>query len=960
MNGAPGASRQPDTREPTVVGEAVVVRISRTTRPLLGRSTECRALDGVVETARSGGSAVLVIRGDPGVGKSALLDYAAASASGCRILQADGVESQMELAFAGLHQLCGPLLGTLCQLPAPQAQALGTALGLRAGDQPDQDLIGLATLSILAEAARDQPLVCLVDDAQSLDQASARTLAFVGRRLGGESVALVAATTVGGDDRLWAELPGLTIRGISRAHAAAVLEMAVPGPLDPRVRNRIVDESHGNPLALWEEPRRLTPTELAFGPEPGTASAPTNHIEQRSRRQFETLPEQSQLLLLTAAAEPLGDANLLRGAAARLGVGMEAAVPAEAAGLFTVSDSVQFQHPLVRSVVYRSASMSQRQAVHRALTEVTDPDLDPDRRAWHRAQAASGPDEAVAVELERCSSRAFAHGGLPAAAALLERAALLTPSAADRARRGLDAALAMAEAGNYEAALNLLAVAEHSPLSRLQHARIDMCRAQVGFALHRDSEAPHQLLAAARRLEQLDESLALDSYSDALTATWFTGRLASGADPVHVARAAQNAPVPRSPRACDQLLQAAAIRLIDGYQAAVPEMRAAIRAFDTDEIPREQVVRFGCMAAIIAVDLWDDSAWSRAADRYLGVIRDSGALSALPLALSAQVFVDLAAGKEAAAVALVEELNSATESARVAVTPYAAVALATFRGEDAQAAQFIATARRDAIARGEGIGISLICWAHALLCNGLGRYAEAVAAAREAAANPDEMPLSNWALVELVEAAVRAGDPTTATNAFAQLAAKARASGTEWALGMAARSEAQLREGSQAEDLYREAIERLDRTFLRGESARARLLYGEWLRRTGRRFEAREQLRAADEALTAIGMLTFVGRARRELAATGETVRKRTEDTRHDLTAQELHVARLAADGRTNPEIGAELFISPRTVEWHLGRVFLKLGISARRELRDALERVGPPGQDSAGAVGQLLDQGGA
>ncbi|MFI7065132.1 AAA family ATPase [Kribbella sp. NPDC050124] len=908
-------------------------------RELRGRRDECDALDGVVKAARSGRSAVLVVRGEPGFGKSALLDYVVRAAAGCRVLQVAGVESQMELAFAGLHQLCGPLLGTLERLPDPQTEALGTALGLRAGHRPDRFLVGLATLSLLAEAAREQPLVCVVDDAHWLDQASAQTLTFVARRLVAESVALVVATRTSDEDEPWAGLPELNIRGLGAADAIAVLELAVPGPLDLRVRDRIVDETRGNPLALWELPRWLTPTELAFGPERADGKALTSRMEEGFRRQLEPLPEQSRLLLLTAAAEPLGDRDLLWRAAARLGIGTETVRPAEAAGLFAVRDTVRFRHPLVRSVVYRSASALQRQTVHQALADVTDPELDPDRRAWHRAHAASGPDEAVAAELERCASRALAHGGLAAAAALLEQAAMLTPSAADRAQRELDAAQVMAHAGRFEAALNLLAVAEYGPLSELQRARVDVCRAQIEFALNRDNEALPLLLTAARRLERLDVALALDSYADALTAAWFGGHLVSGADAVQVAHAARRAPMPACPRRGDHLLQGTAVLLTEGYREAAPSLKRAVRAFDSEDVSVDEGVRFGWLAAVVAIGLWDDMTWSRWADRYMKIVREAGALSALPLALNTRAFVDLFTGDLTAASVLVEELNAVTEAGQITMTPYAAIGLAAFRGHGAEAAALIGATRSDATARGEGIGVALTHWAQTLLCNGLGRYGEAVGAGREAAAHAGEMALSNWALVELVEAAVRAGEPATAAAAFGRLSEKTRTSGTEWALGIAARSEAQLRDGKRAEDLYREAIGRLERTLLRSELARAQLLYGEWLRRAGRRLDAREQLRAADDALTGMGMDAFVGRARRELAATGETVRKRTDDTRQNLTAQEMHIARLAAEGLSNPEIGAELFISPRTVEWHMRKVFVKLGITGRRQLRQALNR---------------------
>ncbi|MFC5262169.1 AAA family ATPase [Kribbella qitaiheensis] len=906
---------------------------------LRGRRSECETLSGLIQAARSGRSAVLAVRGEPGIGKTALLEYLAGTASGSRILRVAGVESQMELAFAGLQQLCEPLLDGLERLPTPQADALGTAFGLRTGNPPDRFLIGLAALSLLAEGARKQPLLCLVDDAQWLDQSSALVLAFVARRLAAESVVLVIAARTSVDQQRWAGLPQLTVRGLPDTDAETLLESAMTGPLDDRIRHRILAEAHGNPLALLELPRWLTATELTFGPHTAQPRTLLSRMEEGFRRQLEPLPEQSRRLLLTAAAEPLGDVGLLWRAAERAGIGVEAAGPAEKAGLIELRETVQFRHPLVRSVAYRSAAAPERQAAHRVLAEVTNPDLDPDRRAWHRAHAATGPDEAVAAELEHSAGRALAHGGLAAAAAFLERAAMLTPDAADRAERQLNAAQAMLHGGTFDAALNLLAVAEHGPLTALQRARIDVLRAQIGFASQRGNEALPLLLVAARRLEPLDAELALDSYVDALTAALFAGRLASGPGPVEVAQAARNALTSAAhPRRGDVLLRGVAMLFADGYPVAAPLLRRATQAFDSDDLSLEEGVRFMWLAAVVTSDLWDDRAWDRLTRRHLKIVRNAGALSALPLALNTRVFVDLFAGDLAAASALVEEINAVTEAAETKLTPYAAIGLAAFRGHEEQAMPLITASKHDVVARGEGIGVSLTNWAQAVLYNGLGRYPEACAAAREAAAFPAEIGVSNWGLVELIEAALRAGDRPTAAAAFEQVSELTQASGTAWALGVAARSEAQLHEGTKAEDLYRVAIDRLGRADVRTELARARLLYGEWLRREGRRVEAREQLRAAHGAFTAMEMDAFAERSRRELAATGETVRKRTVDTRQDLTAQELHIARLATQGLTNPEIGAELFISPRTVEWHMRKVFAKLGITARKHLREALE----------------------
>jgi DNA-binding CsgD family transcriptional regulator len=918
-----------------------------------GRRGECETLGALIEEARSGRSAVLVLRGEPGIGKTALLEYLIGTGEAGLVLRVAGVESQMELAFAGLHELCGPVLDRLDRLPAPQAEALGTAFGLRRGNPPDPFLLGLAVLSLLADGAREQPLICLVDDAQWLDVASAQTLAFVARRVVAESVVLVVAIRTNHDDQVWAGLPQLTVRGLSRADADALLEATLTGPLDSRVRDRILAEAHGNPLALLELPQWFSVTELTFGPDPAGVAGPrsaTSRLEEGFRRQLDLLPDHSRRLLVAAAAEPLGDVDLLWRAARRLGIGTEAAIAAERAGLIELRETVQFRHPLVRSAAYRSATSAERQAAHRALAEATDADLDADRRAWHRACAASGSDENVAAELERCAARAQAQGGLAAAAAFLERAAMLTPDATTRTHRQLEAAQALLYAGALDAALNLLAVAGHGPLTELQHARVDVLRAQIELASNRSNEALPLLMSAAERLAPLDVELALDSYVDALTAALFAGRLASGPGAVEVARAARTAPMSAHPRRGDVLLQAVAVLFADGYPAAAPLLRRAVRDFDTDALTLEEGVRFLWLAAVVASDLWDERAWDRLTSRHLRIVRGAGALSALPLALNTRVYVDLFAGDLSAASAVVEETRAVTEAAESRLTPYGAIGLAAFQGDEQQAAPVIKAAMDDAVARGEGIGVSLTHWARALLYNGLGRYPEALEAGRISAAFPAEMGVSNWGLVELVEAAVRSGELATAALAFEQLSEMTLASGTDWALGVAARAGAQLHDDARAEDLYREAIDRLGGMGVRAELARARLLYGEWLRRAGRRLEAREQLRVAHRSLTTMGMAAFGERARRELAATGETVHKRTVDTRRELTAQELNIARFAAEELSNTEIGARLFISPRTVEWHLRKVFAKLGITARRELPDALRtRSLSPGAGSAG-----------
>ena len=907
---------------------------------LIGRDSECETLSGIVATAKAGGSQVLVLSGEAGIGKTVLLDYLVTCAEGCRVARTAGVESEMELAFAGLHHLCSPYLDRLSKLPGPQQEALGTAFGLRSGSPPDRFLVGLAVLSLLSEVAEERPLICVVDDAQWLDQASSQTLAFVAGRLVAEPLAMVFAVRESDQQTLLPGLAKLRISGLRSGDAAALLDSAVTGTLHPRIRARILAESRGNPLALLELPRGLSAAELAFGGGSSVIGAPlASRLEEVFLRQLQLLPQQSRQLLLTAAAEPVGDAWLLWRAAERLGITTDAALTAEAAGLIELHDQVRFRHPLVRSAVYRSATSAERHEVHSALADATDPGRDPDRRAWHRARATVGPDETVAAELERSAGRAMSHGGLSAAAAFLERAAALTPDPIRQAQRCLNAAQAKVAAGAFDDASTLLAAAQIAPVGEVERARVDLLQAQMSFAASRGNEALPLLLAAARRLEPLDGQLARDTYLDAFSAALFAGRLAVGPGAPQVAEAVRNAARNRGSNKRDVLIEGLAVLFSDGYVAAAPVCHRAVRAFVTEQFTMDEALRFAWLAAATAVSLWDDAGWDTLTRRHLDAARQAGALSALPLALTSRILLHLFTGDLAAASALVEETRSIAEATagEISLAPYGEVCLAAVRGHEERAAPLIRDCLDDFTARGEGVGVNMMQWARAMLCNGLGRYGEALAAARVAAGAPLELGAPKWALAESVEAGVRSGNIDAAAAAFEELSMMARASGTEWALGIEAGKHALLREGQAAEDLYREAIDRLGRTTVGVELARAQLLYGEWLRRENRRVDARVQLRAAHQALSRMGVDAFAERARRELLATGETVRKRTVDTFRELTAQESHIARLAGQGLTNPEIGAELYISRRTVEWHLRKIFTKLGVSSRRELRRSL-----------------------
>jgi DNA-binding CsgD family transcriptional regulator/tetratricopeptide (TPR) repeat protein len=904
---------------------------------LRGRRQQVQALDGLLADVRAGRSRALVVRGEPGIGKTALLSYAAGTAPQFQVARAEGVESEMELPFSALHQLCGRMLHRLDRLPGPQRDALSVALGLRSGSPPDRFLVNLAVLGLLSDVAAERPLLCLIDDAQWLDQTSAQALAFVARRLDTESVAMIFGTRKPGDGDLTG-LPELTLGGLSDADARVLLASVIHGRLDERVRDRIIAESSGNPLALLELPHGVTVAELAGGFGVAGPLALAGRIEQSFLRRIVRLPEATQRLLLVAAAEPVGDPALLRRAAGRLGLRSDAAAAAETEGLLTVGARVIFRHPLVRSAVYQTAPAGDRRIAHRALAEATDSGTDPDRRAWHRAQAAPRPDEDIAAELERSAGRAQARGGLGAAAAFLARAAELTPEPKLRAERALAAAQATHQAGTPDAALGLLSIAEVGPLDNLQRAQVDLLRAQIAFAVRRGSDAPPLLLKAAKLLEPLDVGLARETYLETLWAAMFVGRLASGADLLEAAEAARAAPPsPQAPRAPDLLLDGLAVLLTQGYPAGTAMLKRALNAFHSESISREEEVRWLQIACRTAVDLWDDEAWEVLSIRHVQLARDAGTLSELPIALNTRIGVHLNAGELAAAASLVDEVETVTEAIGSQIAPYGAVGLAAWEGREADAAELFEVVVKEVVRRGEGVGLTAVAWARAQLYNSLGRYEEALAAAEQASEHPQELFFSTWGLVELIEAAARSGKAARAAGALQRLSESTRACGTDWALGIETRSRALLSEGDVAERLYREAIDRLGRTRVRGALGRAHLLYGEWLRRENRRTDAREQLRTAHLVFAAMRADGFAERAARELRATGERVRASTTDTPAQLTARENQIARLAGGGLSNPEIAAQLFMSPRTVEYHLHKVFNKLAISSRNQLHGVL-----------------------
>ena len=906
---------------------------------LRGRGTECALLDGVVAAIRAGESRTLVLHGSAGIGKTALLNYVAASAADMRLLRATGVESEMELAFASLHQLCAPLLEAVERLPSPQRHALEVAFGLNEGPAPDRFLVGLAVLTLLSEAADERPLLCVIDDAHWLDEVSARILAFVARRLLAEPVGLLFASRVTAADL--AGLPELEILGLRDADARALLGSAVPFRLDDRVRDRIVAETRGNPLALLELPRGLTVTQLAggFGLLDAPRQALSSRLEESFQRRLEAIPDRDRRLLLVAAAEPTGDPFLFWHAAERLGIEIGAS-DADMDGLLAIEQSVRFRHPLVRSAVYRSATGEQRRVVHLALAESTDRELDPDRRAWHLAAAAPAPDEEVALELERSAGRAQARGGLAATAAFLQRAAALTEDPAARVERALAAAHASFQAGGFDAALGLVAAAESGPLDEFQRARAELLRARVAFASGRASEAPPLLLRAARQLEAFDLELARETYLTAWNAAVTAGHLGGREILLEICRSAQALPMSMgAPRPQDLLLEGVALVTTDGHGVATPTLRRAAQALA--EIPLEDVLRWGFMALAASVLVWDFEGMLAVSARHVQLARDAGALYPLPSMLHVLGLARAWMGDFAGAGSAHAEAESVAAATGNHMAPYTLLRLRALQGREVEAAALIASAIEHAETQGQGLSATYAHWASAVLGNSLSRYDEAVVAARQATAEAIEPWHTMWALPELVEAAARAGDSELAVDAHERLSGMTQPIGNDLALGIEARCRALLRDGAEADQLYLDGIDRLGRTRLRPELARAHLLYGEWLRREGRRLDAREQLRSAHDMFLAIGMDAFADRTRHELVATGERVRARSPETRDALTAQEEQIARLARDGLSNPEIAAQLFLSPRTIEWHLRHVFTKLGISSRRELYKALTEDG-------------------
>jgi len=900
---------------------------------LLGRNREREVLDRLMESAAAGRGGALVLHGDPGVGKTALLEYAVGAGDGFEVVRTIGVEGEMTLPYAALQQLCSPKTSLLDRLPTPQRNALAVAFGLSEGPAPQIYLIGLAVLGLLSEAAEERPLLCVVDDTQWLDDGSARALSFVARRLLAERIALVFAARAMPDTL--AGLPELHIGPLGHRDARALLDSVLPVRLDETIVERIVGETHGNPLAILEMPRGLTPAQLAGGFGLPVAGSLSDQIEESFMRRLAGLPKAARELLLVAAADPVGDPAVVWRAAQLLDIPESAVHRIEAEGLVTFDTEVVFRHPLVRSAIYGAAQAFERSRVHTALAEATDKVIDPDRRAWHRARAASLPDEDVAADLERSAARAQARGGFAAAAAFLERSTALTPDASRRSSRALAAAQAKLQSGALEDALRLLATAEAGILTERERATALLVRGQIALIATRGSEATSLLLSAAEQLLDVEPELACETYLEALTAAIFAGQLAAPeASARAIAQAARAAPRAHKRTGPDLLLDGLSAVFADSYGEAVPILREAQRAIR--KMPTTEQVRWMWAATVSTLLVWDDAGWREFADLHGELVRDTGALGELAIALGHRGQLHVFAGELDSAASVEEALREAMEIVGSPLAPYHSAALMAMRGRAVETATFIAAARAEVTARGEGAGIAFMDWAESLLYNGLGRYEEALTSARRVFAHSQLVEL-NWTLPELIEAATRVGEPDLAGEANRVLSERTAASGTDWALGIAARSHALVVTGADANDLYSLAIERLTRTQMAVDLARSHLLFGEWLRREHRQSDARVHLRAAHELFSKFGMEAFARRAETELRAAGERVRTRSAEPLSYLTPQELRISELAAQGATNKEIAAQMYISSATVEYHLHKAFRKLGIRTRTQLAGQL-----------------------
>ncbi|HJP73917.1 MAG TPA: AAA family ATPase [Pseudonocardiaceae bacterium] len=873
---------------------------------LVGRELETARLSRLLSVATAGRGAVLVVRGDEGTGKTALLDYLRTKAVDHRVLSVRGVADEAETPFSSIQFLFMALAAEQEQLEPYHRAVLDTALGLQPGPAPETFSVGVALVALLTRASRTGPIVCVADDAHWLDPASQRVLSAVGRRLSRVPVLLVIACA----GASFPELPELVLSGLKPADARTLFNSTRAAPIDEAVVGRILDESAGNPRAIIDCARTMWQAG-------GYTVIPSTSRNAVAEEAVSRLPVESRLLLIAAAAEPLGDPVRLWRAADHLELPLAAAEPLESAGFLSFGLRVRFHDPRLRSVIYGLASPNERRRVHHALAEATDQDAEPDRYVWHLAQSVVGPDEVVGGELTRCVPAACDRGGLAAAAAFQEQAFLLTANSTTRVERAIQAADLHHQAGDLGSATRVLEAAElGTPDSRLR-ARVERIRARLAFDTARDRSAILDLLHSAQSLDENEPSLARQTRLEAIGAAIFTGQL----DVVDstLARLAHD-----ERGRTDRLLESVIQWAVGGYASAIEPLKLALKALDCDHADD---TRSRLLAYLIAANMWDEESWDALTGAELVRTREIGGRAVLPYVLTHRALVEVLSGRFAAAGALVAEARAVGEVIGTPPLSEGAVVLAAWRGLEHPD---MAAPRNERAS--SGVAGTMARYARAVLANSQGAYDDAVDATREVIEH-DGLDIGGWSLVELIEASARSGDLVTATIALSRLTEQATLSGTDWALGVAARSRALLTVNEQAEEGYREAIEHLSRSRITTDLARTQLLYGEWLRRQGRRLDSRAQLHAARERFAAMGADAFASRAARELLAAGERAPERAEDTKAELTPQELRIAVLARDGRSNPKIASMLFISPRTVEYHLHKVFAKLRVRSRNEL---------------------------
>ena len=900
---------------------------------LVGREGECAVLDELLVDVGSGRSRALVVRGEPGIGKTALLDDFCSRARDVVLIRSAANEAESALAFAGLHHLCSQLAPEkLDPLPEPQRAAIRVALGQSARETPGPLLLGTGLLNYLADIAAERPVIAVIDDAQWLDGSTAQTLGFVARRLDAEAVGLIFAARE--QVKHLRGLPELVLSGLAPADAQALLATALLMPVEERVRERFIAETMGNPLAIVELCHALP--ELEEIPQPRDSRGLWAQLEESFERRLDTLSPSARQLALVAAAESLGDPVVVWRAADLLRIPRSSADELESTGLVGIGVRVVFRHPLVRSAIYRQAQPAARRLAHEAIAEGLH--AGSEYRVWHRALAAAGPAEEIAAELERSAGRATRRGGLGAAAAFLERAVLLSEDVESRGRRALVAAEAQLDAGQPSRAEEQISIAKLASQSDLDVGQREVLEARLASMRGRGRDAPTLLLTAAMRLDALGGSSTRDVYHRAMIAAIFAGRLSSGAGVADVAEAARSAPMRGPPTLRDRYMRSIASLVVEGHAAAAPLARELVADLRAGEFSTPDDAALLAMSIQLATILWDDEAWNDLASRGLKLARKLGCLDVLPIALCNQASTHVWQGEFMAASALVQQIRALSDATGVPELATPAMSVSVY-GSPESAFTLIGAARQAAADGGQGLIVTFSQITEAILCNSLGRYEDALRAAASAYADP--FLYNPYLLGEFLEAAARSGHPEQAAEARADLSARAAVAKTEWVRGIEARSEALFSEGVHAENLYRASIDHLQRTSMRVQVARGHLLYGEWLRREGRRVDARQRLRVACDMFGAMGALAFSERATRELAATGETVRKRTDRyaTADELTVRERQIARLAAAGLSNREIGEQLFISHRTVGYHLAKVFTKLGVNNRALIREDMLR---------------------